>query len=231
MTLPKLTNREQLLFGLALTVLILGGYGLFGFMPETKAIADLNKAMKATEIKLLKAEIPDEPEEDLDDLIIQLEDQKQTMALIEQEAQAIESSLAPFNSQQIIVQISQLAKAQNLRVKETEAYKTIAQNQTQPARTNTKTKRKQATQAPPPSDVILPETMSWIARMSEGTMFYRPMQRYVLEGDYQKIVQFVYELDNLPWEVTIVRLKISKSATTVPFGMAQQLDAELVLTL
>lgn len=231
MTLPKLSNREQLLSSLVLTVLILGGYGLFGFMPEKKAIADLNKAMQATEMKLLKAEIPDEPEEDLDQLILQLEDQKQTMALIEQEAQLIESSLAPFNSQQIIVQISQLAGAQRLRVKVNETYKTIAQNQTQPTRTNRKSKRKQVTQAPAPSDVILPETMSWVARMSEGTMFYRPMQRYVLEGDYQKILQFVYELDNLPWDVTIVRLKINKSATTVPFGIAQQLNAELVLTL
>lgn len=231
MTIPKLTNREQLLFGLVLTVLILGSYSLFGFMPEKKAIANLNQTMKATEMKLLKAEIPDEPKEDLDDLIIQLEDKKQTMALIEQEAQIIESSLAPFDSQQIIVQISQLANAQRLRVKETEAYKVMGQNHTQTAQENKKNKRKQATQAPPPSDVILPETMSWVARMSEGTMFYRPMQRYLLEGDYQKILQFVYELENLPWDVTILRLKISKSATTVPFGFAQQLDAELVLAL
>lgn len=230
MTLPKLSNREQLLFGLVLTVLLLGSYALFGFVPEQKAIVKLDKEKQATELKLLRESIPDEPEEDLDDILVQLEDQKAAMALIASQAENIEAKLAPFDSQQLKVHISQLAVSLGLRVKVTETFKTIAQQATQ-LTNQQKKKNRNTAQTPVMTDVILPETMSWIARMSEGTMFYRPMTRYVIEGDFQKIQQFIFSLDDLPWQVSVVRINMNKSATPVPIGIAEYLDVDLVLAL
>jgi hypothetical protein len=213
-----------------MTVLLLGGYAFLGIVPEQKAIAKLIKEKQATELKLLKARIPHEPEENLDDILVQLEDQKSAIELIASEAENIESKLAPFDSQQLKVQISQLATSLGVRIKVTETFKTIPQKSTQPT-TQQKKKNRNTVQTPVQSEAILPETMSWIARMSEGTMFYRPLTRYVIEGDFQKIQQFIFSLDDLPWQVTVLRINISKSAMPVPIGMAEYLDVDLVLAL
>lgn len=73
--------------------------------------------------------------------------------------------------------------------------------------------------------------MTWIARMSPGTMFHRPMQRIELEGNFQQLRQFIHGLDGLPWQVTVIRLRLEQLPTSMPAGYPQPLLAELVLAL
>jgi hypothetical protein len=237
---PDLSNREQLLAALAIVAVVAGGYGFLRFLPANKVIADLAQSAEATENRLLKTTIPEEPVEDIDRLMAQLDDQERAMALIRSQAEALEQRLAPFDSQEMIVSISQLARETQVRIRVNEALKVQAQGNAPAAATDTnnkksKKKAKNAKNKPQAADeslpVILPETAGWIARMSPGTVFHRPLQRIELEGSYMAIRQFIHGLDELPYQVTVLRLKIGKAPTLAPAGYPQALVSELVLAL
>ena len=237
---PDLSNREQLLAALAIVAVVAGGYGFLRFLPANKVIADLAQSAEATENRLLKTTIPEEPVEDIDRLMAQLDDQERAMALIRSQAEALEQRLAPFDSQEMIVSISQLARETQVRIRVNEALKVQAQGNASAAAagTNNKKSKKKAKNAKNKSQtadeslpVILPETAGWIARMSPGTVFHRPLQRIELEGSYMAIRQFIHGLDELPYQVTVLRLKIGKAPTLAPAGYPQALVSELVLAL
>lgn len=221
MSLSTLKNREQLLIGLVFIVLVLGSYSIFRFVPEQETIASLQKKATKTEKKLLKNRLPDEPSEDLDELIEQLNDQEQAMALVKNSAEEVQNRLASFDSQELKVRISQLATSNKVRIKTNEVLKTLSLPATPASKKN---KKKSTT-------VIVPESMSWIARMSSGTMFYRPMQRLELEGNFQALRQFIHGLESLPWQVTVIRIRLEKMPAEAPAGYPQSLYAELVLAL
>jgi hypothetical protein len=233
---PDLNNREQLLAALAIAAVVAGGYGFLRFLPANRVIADLAQSAEATQNRLLKTEIPEEPIEDIDRLMAQLDDQERAMALTRTQAEALEQQLAPFDSQEMIVSISQLARESQVRIRVNEAMKAQAQgNAPAAASTNNKKSKKKAKNKPKAADesqpVILPETAGWIARMSPGAMFHRPLQRIELEGSYMAIRQFIHGLDELPYRVTVLRLKIGKAPTLAPAGYPQALVSELVLAL
>ncbi len=232
MKLSNINTREQLLIGLVMIVLILGSYTLFRFIPEQKSITSLVKKAEKTERKLLRNRLPDEPTENLDDLVEQLNDQEQAIALIKTSAETMQNRLASFDSQELKVRISQLATSNRVRIKTNEVLKTLPQSTALVSnKKKNKNKKKARTTPKATSNVILPASMSWIARMSPNTMFYRPMQRLELEGDYQSLRQFIHGLDDLPWQVTVIRLRLEQLPTSVPAGYPQPLSAELVLAL
>ncbi|MBF6649745.1 hypothetical protein [Methylobacter sp. BlB1] len=237
---PDLNNREQLLAALAIAAVVAGGYGFLRFLPANRVIADLAQSAEATQNRLLKTEIPEEPIEDIDRLMAQLDDQERAMALIRSQAEALEQQLAPFDSQEMIVSISQLARESQVRIRVNEALKVQAQGNAPVAAANNKKSKKRTKNTknkPKAADesqdqpVILPETAGWIARMSPGTVFHRPLQRIELEGSYMAIRQFIHGLDELPYRVTVLRLKIGKAPTLAPAGYPQALVSELVLAL
>lgn len=234
---PKLNNREQLLIALVILAVVAGVYGGLRFLPANKVIADLTNSAEATQKRLLKARIPEEPFEDIDKLIAQLDEQEKEVALIRAEAESMEQRLAPFDSQETIVAISQLARDSQVRIRVNETMKIQAQGNAPAEAASKKTKKnKKKNKAKPAGEsqnlpVILPETMSWIERMSPGTVFHRPIQRIELEGSYMSIRQFIHGLNELPYQVTVLRLKIAKTPTLAPVGYSQTLMSELVLAL
>jgi hypothetical protein len=238
---PDLNNREQLLAALTIAAIVAGGYGFLRFLPANRVIADLAKSAEATENRLLKTTIPEEPVEDIDGLIAQLEDQERAVALLHTQAEALEQRLAPFDSQEMIVSISQLARETQVRIRVNEAMKVQPQGNApaKPANSNKKSKKntKNSKNKPKAADesqsqpVILPETAGWIARMSPGTVFHRPLQHIELEGSYTAIWQFIRGLDQLPYQVAVLRIKIEKAPSPAPAGYPQALVSELVLAL
>jgi len=230
--IPRLNNREQLLIALSIVVIVGGGYGVFRFWPTNQAIAAMQKSAEATQSRLLKARIPDEPVEDADKLIEQLEDRERAIELVRAQFEALETRLAPFDSQEMIVSISQLARNSQVRIRVNEALKVPAKRVGVVSKKNNKKNRKSRTvESKQTTPVILPETSSWIDRMSPGTMFHRPIQRIELEGSFVSIRKFIHGLDKLPYQVTVLRLKIEKLPTLAPTGYPQTLVCELVLAL
>jgi len=224
MNILNLNQREQILSAIVITVLVLGSYVTFRAIPEKNIIESLQKAASSTKKKLLSTTIPDEPIENIDNLVEQLNDQEQAMALTKSHAEEVQKSLASFDSQELKVRISQLARDSNIRIKANETLKTRAQ-------TNTKPKTNSSKSTGSINKIILPESSGWIARMSPGTLLHRPMQRVELAGSYQSLRQFIHGLEDLPWQVTVIKFQIEKIPSAAPTGYPQSLHSILVLAL
>ncbi|MDQ7073117.1 MAG: hypothetical protein Q9N32_06105 [Gammaproteobacteria bacterium] len=67
--------------------------------------------------------------------------------------------------------------------------------------------------------------------MSAKTLFHRPMQRIILNGDFHAIHRFVLGLERLQWQVTVVQMSIETMPSTPVMGYAQKLRSELILAL
>lgn len=231
--LTKLKQSEQILIAITLFFIIIGAYSLLRFIPKYQDISSLERSAEKTERKLLKARIPNEPDQDAQQLLSQLDDQEQAMALISDMADGVQQRLAPVDSQKLRVLVSQLARDLKVRITTNEriegkppALKTIAQKKRKNRNNNKTTGLTKDTK-----DIALPASYSWVDRMAPNTLYHRPLQRIELVGQYRSIREFIQELDNLPWQVTVVRLKIEKQSITPLRGYAQALKAELVLAL
>ncbi|MBS3965066.1 MAG: hypothetical protein KGZ80_11360 [Methylomonas sp.] len=234
--LSQLKNREQALLALTIAAAVLGGYVSLRYMPANKHIAELTQATEATQLRLQTTTIPEEPSEDIDKLTHQLDEQEHEMAAVKTQAESILQGLAPPDSLELRVAISQLARLHQIHVRSNETMKPDGQAAA-PTPAVSKKKRKGAAATTTPtaptanSALIQPPTASWIARMSPGTVFYRPMQRLELEASYESLRQFIYGLDHLPFPVTVLRMTVERMPTLAPPGYPQVLVAELVLAL
>lgn len=128
MKLTKLNNREQLLIGLILAVLVLGSYTLFRLMPAQESIQSLNKQIEKTEKKISKNRLPKISKDRLDSLSAKLNDHEQAMGLITSSAEEVQSRLASFDSQELKVRISQLATTNRVRIKTNEVLKSFSKS-------------------------------------------------------------------------------------------------------
>lgn len=229
--LEKLTKSEQVLIAITLVVILLGAYSLLRFIPKYQEISSLALSAEKTERKLMKARIPNEPDQDVQQLLSQLDDQEQAMTLISDMADSVQQGLAPIDSQELRVLVSQLARDLKVRITaneriegKTPALKAIAKKKKKKA-------KKTMARIEDTKDIALPASYSWLDRMAPNTLYYRPLQRIELAGQYRSIRAFIQELDNLPWQVTVIRIKIEKQSITPLRGYAQALKAELVLAL
>jgi len=236
MKLPNLKDREQLLLAVTISVIALGGYAWLRFVPAHRVIADLTQSADATEQRLLTTSIPEEPGEDMEKLEQQLDEQERMMGAVRAEAEALERRLAPMDSHDAIMSISQLARQTQLRVRVNEPFKTSAAVAAADAGKTKPGGKKKAKASPAPKAdnsalVMPPASAGWMARMAPGTVFYRPMQRLELEGSYLALRQFIHGLETLPYQITVVRLTVEKMPVPAPPGYPQSLLAELVLAL
>ncbi|MDP2561783.1 hypothetical protein [Psychrobium sp. 1_MG-2023] len=227
--LAQLKQSEQILIAITLIVVIIGGYSLLRFIPAYQDISSLERNAKKTERKLLKARIPAAPDQDAQQLLSQLDDQELAMAVISEMATSVQQRLAPQDSQELKVLVSQLARDLKVRITTNERIEGKPAAQKQVAQKRRKNKRSPANEEN--KEIVLPASYGWLERMAPNTLYYRPLQRVELAGQYRSIRAFIQELDNLPWQVTVVRMKIEKQPITPLRGYAQALKAELVLAL
>lgn len=230
--LAKLKQSEQILIAITLFVIIIGAYSILRFVPKYQDISAQERSAAKTERKLLKARIPNEPDQDAQQLLSQLDDQEQAMALISDMAESVQQRLAPLDSQELKVLISQLARDLKVRITSNEriegktpTLKMVAQKKRK------KRNKKTANVNEENKNIALPASSGWLDRMAPNTLYHRPLQRIELAGQYRSIREFIQELDNLPWQVTVIRMKIEKQSITPLRGYAQALKAELVLAL
>jgi len=230
--LAKLKQSEQILIAITLFVIIIGAYSILRFVPKYQDISAQERSAAKTERKLLKARIPNEPDQDAQQLLSQLDDQEQAMALISDMAESVQQRLAPLDSQELKVLISQLARDLKVRITSNEriegktpTLKMVAQKKRK------KRNKKTANVNEENKNIALPASYSWLDRMAPNTLYHRPLQRIELVGQYRSIREFIQELDNIPWQVTVIRMKIEKQSITPLRGYAQALKAELVLAL
>lgn len=230
MKLNHMTNQQQIIWGLAIAFVVIAAYGLVRFLPEFKSIQSLETAAKKTQQRILKNRSQDAPTENLDELLEQINDQEQAMALIKSSAEELEARLAAFDSQELKVRISQLANKSRVRIKSNQAV-TSFPNTTRFNNSKKKKKKKKQKNITTNNATLIPASRGWLARLAPGTVLHRPMQRLQLEGTYQNVQQFIHGLDALPWQVTVIQMQLQKLPAAAPVGLPQLLKAELVLAL
>lgn len=219
MNIKQLNKREKLLAAAVIVVILLGGYGYLRFEPRVSEIDLLEKQKENTLNRIATMEIPDEPQEQIDEIIAQLDDQEKALEAIKDNAGQIEMQLAPLDSQELRVRISELARDSGIRIRVNQPLR--------PEPVTNETKR----HATDDTEIIVPPAAGWIKRLSPGSMYARPLQRLEIDGDYPSLRRFIHGLDNLPYQVTVVRMNIEKLEVAPLRGMSQLLKTELVLAL
>ena len=228
MNIRTMTNKQQLIWSLSIVLVTVLLYTFVRFLPELNMINALQSEVKSTQKKLAKQRKKKAPSENLDQLLAQIHDKERAIAVNKDHAAQLESRLAAFDSQELRLRISQLASQSQLNIKTNQAVRTFAASN-KVAQKNSKNKKSK--NALNTGNTVLPSTHSLMSRMAPGTMLYRPMQRLTLHGYYSNIQSFIYGLDNLPWQVTVVKLNLKKMPVMPPAGLRQLLSAEIVLAL
>lgn len=238
MKLPHLSNREQFLLALSLCVIFVGAYVWLRFVPANRNIGELHQAAEATEQRTRTTVIPEEPEEDLERLDQQLQEQEALVAALKNQSESAERRLAPDDSQLVIVDISRVARNAQVHVRVNEDYKaTPAAASAAAVPVGKKARKRQAAQvaaataAAPVELRIPPLSEGWIARMSAGSAYARPLRRLEVEGSYMALNRFIHDLDALPFHVAVLRISVERMPVLSMPGYPQALLAELVLSL
>lgn len=226
MKLKQLNKRERLLAAGIMIVIILGGYGLLRFQPKYDEIQRLDQQKQATLNRLGNMDIPTEPTEEIDDINRELDDQENALKAIKESAEQIESQLAPLDSQELRVRISELARDSGIRIRINEA---LAPTPLKVVKASAKSRGKSDSVAF--GEIIPPVTSGWVTRLSPGSMFQRPLQRLEVDGSYLALRRFIHGLDQLPYLVTVVRINIDKLEIAPIRGSSQLLKTEIVLAL
>jgi len=221
--IKQLNKRERILAACVLTVIVLGGYGLLRFEPKLTNIERLEQQKQSTLNRISTMDIPTEPREDVEDINEKLDDQENALQAIKESAEQVETQLAPVDSQELKVRISELARDSGVRIRVNEALN--------PTPLKVKNKKNRNNADVSYGEILPPVTSGWITRMSPGSMFQRPLQRLELDGSYLALRRFIHGLDELPYLVTVVRLNIDKLAIAPLRGGSQILKTELILAL
>ncbi|QSB03022.1 hypothetical protein JWZ98_08865 [Methylomonas sp. EFPC1] len=241
MKLPPLSKREQWLSALAIGVIVIGGYAWLRWVPANREIGQLQQTAEATDKRLRTAEIPEEPDEDIERLKSQLAEQERLLAAIKEQSDSVEKHLAPDDSQFLIVNISKVARDAQIHVRANEVFKAAVSNNAAPvaaapATTKKSRKNKPATVTPaaaaaPIAAVIPPLSAGWVARMSPGSLLERPLRRLEVEGTYLALNRFIHDLDRLPFQVAVLRISVERMPALAMPGYPQSLLAEVILAL
>lgn len=242
MKLKNISLREQLMVFVAVGVLVVGGYGLLRFYPALKALKAMNESTAKTESRLKTTEIPELPDDDEDAVIREVRDVERVLIDMQGSVETVEQRLAPPDSQELRLRISDLARTSGVLILGNQAY--LNANAAQPGVVATpasgkkaaKRARRAAVAAPKipaaaAEPAILPEADGLLARMAPGTAFYRPMQQLSMEGDFEGIKNFIRGFDRLPWQVTIVQFTLEAKPVDAPVGLPQRLSATMILAL
>lgn len=244
MNLRNISTREQvLIFFVAFTV-VAGSYGLLRYRPALKALTELQASNIKTADRAKNAIIPEEPIEDIDDLKTDVASADSELAVMKLSFIDAEQKLAPEDSQELRLRISDVANNAGVRIRENVPYLvprvaggTVA---AAPAQKLSKRQQRAANKAARRSGGTSPAGAISAAAPTEGGLIYRltneldtqrPFQRVSVEGSFAQVQSFIQELGKLPFMVTVTQLQIDLSPITPPAGYPQPLVVTMILAL
>lgn len=223
MKIKQLNKREKLMAGVIISIVLLSGYGYLRFEPRLSGIDRLTAQKDGTLNRIATLEIPEEPLESMEQLKLELDDLEKALQAIEENSQQIEAQLAPVDSQELKLRISELARDSGIAIKINEVFRV---DPITPSQNSNRETDKQNNK-----EILPPFELNWVKKLAPNSMFHRPLQRVVIDADYTSLRRFIHGLDNLPYRVTVVRINIEKLDYAPLRGMSQLLKTELVLAL
>ncbi|MDD2932503.1 MAG: hypothetical protein PHO76_01305 [Methylotenera sp.] len=244
MNLRNLSTREQILIFFVAFTVVVGGYGLLRYRPALKALAELQASNIKTADHAKNAVIPEEPVEDIDDLKADVLAADSELAAMALSFTDVEQKLAPEDSQELRLRISDVATNAGVRIRENVPYlmprvaggavaatpvQKLSKRQQRLA--NKAARKAGATSAAGAIAAAAPTEGSLIYRLTNELETQRPFQRVSVEGSFVQVQSFIQELGKLPFMVTVTQMQIDLSPITPPAGYPQPLVVTMILAL
>jgi len=244
MTFDKLSNREQVLIFIVVATFVAGGYGLFRFVPQLKKLTELQANVIANKEKVKNPQFPDEPMDDIEDLKDKTEALEADLENLHVSLDSVSNSLAPTDSQEMILKISEAARSAGVRVIESVPYlvqkkEPVAANDTNQQKLSKRAQKKlnksirkaNGANAASGASGSMPKEGELIYRLVNELENPRPFQHIGVEGTFTNLQKFIQNLRNLPWQATIVKLDIDVSTQTSPQGLPQLITAKMIVAM
>ena len=238
MAIEKFSLREQLLIFLVVATVVGGSYAIFRFAPQHKKINELSATLKANVEKVKNPVIVDEPIEDAEDLQESIDKLEAELANLNGTLDDIEKSLAPVDSQEIVLKISEAARASGVKVVSSVPY--IVQKKEelgQPTKKFSKrvarklAKKAKSAAAIAPVLGVTPKEGELVYKLVNHLQTPRPFQQISLDGNFFNLYEFILALKKMPWQTTIVKLEISTGFQTPPPGLSQPITAKMIIAM
>lgn len=246
MLFEKLSDREQVLIFIVIATFIGGGYGLLRVAPEMKHLAELQITVDKNKARLNNPQIPDEPEDQVEDLQETLEELAPELSISKVALENAQKNLAPADSQEMILKISEAARLAGVKVTETVPYVVQRKNATvvseaHKPRLSKRAQRKadrqarknaqKAGAAPAPVNASggNPQEGELIYRLVNDLDTPRPFQRLSVEGNFAEVQKFIQALRAIQWQATVVKLDIDVAIQTPPQGLPQPITARMLV--
>ncbi|CAG0955102.1 hypothetical protein MTYP_00413 [Methylophilaceae bacterium] len=256
MNLNKVTLREQLLVLVTVVVIIGGIYGGLRFYPANKAIGEIRANTEMMDKAIRTGKIPDEPLDDIDTLKRELAELEQELLSSRNMVTGVERRLAPADTTEIRLMISEVARKALVRITANEEYRVMLPAPAQATGTAPATKaaagnapRKRLGDAAKRrlrnaqragaaglggsgmgvATVNPDQTTDLVRKLAINGTMERPMQRYTMEGTYAGMMRFIQGLEQMEKMATIVQFQLGTLPQSPPPGHNQRLSASMVL--
>lgn len=251
MKISQMTPREQVLVMITALIFFGGAYGLLRAKPALKALTDLRTQTESMQQRLQTETLPEMPFDDIDMLNKKLVEAQRDLDQRKLEAAEVEMRLAPVDSQELQLRLSDLALDCNVRIRTRQALvlnagaqaalsgatpgmsKRAQRRAARAARQATATGTPAATTAAKPLAASTQAPAGGIhdlmSQLALGAEFQRPMQTLTLEGQFESVQQFIEGLDNLPWLVTVLQMEMEALKMREGQRGPQYITAKLVL--
>jgi Tfp pilus assembly protein PilO len=252
MVIEKFSTREQFLIFLVAATLVLGGYGLFRFAPQHKAIAEQKSLLIANQNKIKNPDQIEEPIDDVGDLKDDVLKLEKELAELNAALERSERKLAPVNNpvevQDVVQKINDVARSSGFKVVDSQPYivqkKDGSSNQIKTPVLDSKRAQRKVDRAlrrkiaKEGNSNVLGEVKISIPK--EGELTYqlvnslktpRPFQQIRLQGHFADLMRFIHTINTFSYQITIIKIDISATNQTQPPGVAQPLNVTVLLAL
>lgn len=225
-------------------------YAKLRLIPFYQDIAAQNAQLNADEKLLKNPNIPEEPMEDSEYLSGELDELSKVLASAAVQADSFKQRLAPIDSQEVLLKISEVARTSRVKVVQNLPYlvqrRVVVDEQTGKISNKKLSKaeeRKQQQKLRKQAKRARKDTQKYGgvvgALTREGELMdklvndfeeARPLQEVKVEGPFDNLKIFIEAIHALPWQVTIVKLDVDvKDQQKMPQGLPQLLSAKMII--
>lgn len=254
MSLSQLSSKKQLLILLVMVLFLMGLYVKFRMISAINDVGALSKQLKVDETLLYNPNVPEEPLEDIDSLEDKVAELDAELENLTAQSANLGNSLPEINSQEVMVKISEAARASRVRIVSnvpflvkrraslgpktavTESNKKLSaaeqRLQDRAARKAMQRARRQAARSGIGSATgvgVLTQEGELMDKLVNDFDEARPMHEIKIEGTYQSVKSFIEALQGMPWQITIVKINYRLLGQSAVQGYPQPLLVEMII--
>lgn len=245
MVMSNMTTREQIMVLLIVGAIVGGVYGVMRYAPQQKNLNVLVAALEKQLDHINNPKFPEVPSEDVETLKEKAENKEQALTNLRAQVESYEQNLAPTESQDVLLKISEAARTAGVKVIESVPYLVVRKDEVtsdaKPKRKMSSRKRRALAKINKKRNIpvlqgagmvgAIPKEGELIDRLVNELDEARPLQRVTVEGAFTNLQQFIQSLQAMPWLLTVVKLDIDVNIQTPPQGIPQPIMAKMIIAM